>query len=265
MGRVTYGGTGVSYECKRVQVTTPGAPTCPRCNDRVYFNEEKKALGKSWHTKCFTCALCKKSLSSNNSANHEDEIYCVACHRKNFGPKGYGFAGGAAGLSTDATFLTQRRPSTSSTSPGSDISSRAVPAGVGGFSGVSGVSGVSTSYPAPPSSAAHEKFNSMSAECCPRCQKKVYFAEEVRVGLRKYHKLCFKCDNCKKLLEASRVNEHEDSLYCQACYGKKFGPKGYGFSGGAATLMTSEKSSFPSSHQTHSSAQSQEWTEPIHV
>ena len=32
-----------------------GAPTCSRCSQRVYFNEEKRAIGKVWHTRCFTC------------------------------------------------------------------------------------------------------------------------------------------------------------------------------------------------------------------
>ena len=49
-------------------------------------------------------AKCNKSLDSTNANNHEDEVYCTMCHRREFGPKGYGFAGGAAGLSTDSTF-----------------------------------------------------------------------------------------------------------------------------------------------------------------
>jgi len=49
-------GVGVSYECDKVDLkVNEGSPRCPRCGQRVYFNEEKKALGKSWHTRCFTC------------------------------------------------------------------------------------------------------------------------------------------------------------------------------------------------------------------
>ena len=33
-----------------------GAPDCPTCHQRVYFNDEKNFGGKSWHKKCFKCS-----------------------------------------------------------------------------------------------------------------------------------------------------------------------------------------------------------------
>ena len=42
--------------------------------------------------------------------------------------------------------------------------------------------------------------------------------------------------NCKKLLDSGRITEHDGEMYCGSCYGKFFGPKGYGFGGGAGTL-----------------------------
>ncbi|KAH3891998.1 hypothetical protein DPMN_016109 [Dreissena polymorpha] len=46
-------------------------------------------------------AECNKLLDSYTCTNHEDEVFCKACYSKKFGPKGYGFAGGASGLSMD--------------------------------------------------------------------------------------------------------------------------------------------------------------------
>lgn len=40
-------------------------------------------------------------LDSTSCTDHEGEVFCKACHTKMFGPKGYGFAGGASGLSMD--------------------------------------------------------------------------------------------------------------------------------------------------------------------
>eukprot|EP00124_Ichthyophonus_hoferi_P004189 Ihof_evm3s433 gene=Ihof_evmTU3s433 len=46
---------------------------------------------------------------------------------------------------------------------------------------------------------------------CPRCTKTVYMAEEVSA---------------------------DGEIYCKTCYGRSFGPKGYGYGGGAGILQT---------------------------
>ena len=42
--------------------------------------------------------------------------------------------------------------------------------------------------------------------------------------------------NCKKMLDSGKITEHDGEMFCGSCYGKFFGPKGYGFGGGAGTL-----------------------------
>ncbi|KAJ8024021.1 Cysteine and glycine-rich protein 2 [Holothuria leucospilota] len=79
--------------------TGPG-PWCPRCNGTVYPAEEKKGAGASWHNKCFTCAYCNKRLDSTTLCDKEGEIFCKACHGKNFGPTGVGYGIGAGVLQT---------------------------------------------------------------------------------------------------------------------------------------------------------------------
>lgn len=47
-------------------------------------------------------ASCNKRVDSSSATDHDGELYCRACHTRKFGPKGYGFAGGAGtGLSMD--------------------------------------------------------------------------------------------------------------------------------------------------------------------
>ncbi|OQV15836.1 putative Muscle LIM protein Mlp84B [Hypsibius exemplaris] len=71
---------------------------------------------------------------------------------------------------------------------------------------------------------------------CGKCGKSVYTAEERVAGGAKWHKFCFKCDLCNKMLDSVNVAEHDGHLYCKVCYGRKHGPKGYGFGMGAGTL-----------------------------
>jgi len=71
---------------------------------------------------------------------------------------------------------------------------------------------------------------------CPKCSKPVYTAEERVAAGAKWHKFCYKCGLCNKMLDSVNVAEHEGQLFCKICYGRKHGPKGYGFGMGAGTL-----------------------------
>lgn len=37
-------------------------------------------------------------------------------------------------------------------------------------------------------------------------------------------------------MEPKILTEHQGELFCKSCYGRLFGPKGYGYGGGAGTL-----------------------------
>nr|AIW62401.1 cysteine and glycine rich protein [Scytodes thoracica] len=74
---------------------------CPKCGKSVYAAEEMLAAGAKWHKTCFKCGLCNKRIDSTNSAEHGGELYCKQCYGRKFGPKGYGFGGGAGCLSMD--------------------------------------------------------------------------------------------------------------------------------------------------------------------
>jgi cysteine/glycine-rich protein len=38
------------------------------------------------------------------------------------------------------------------------------------------------------------------------------------------------------MLEPTTLANHELEIYCKTCYGRKYGPKGYGFGGGAGCM-----------------------------
>ena len=78
-----------------------------------------------------------------------------------------------------------------------------------------------------------------SAPKCPKCNKSVYKAEETRAANQIFHKLCFKCNLCSRLLESNILTEHQGDLYCKSCYAKNFGPKGYGYGSGTLSMDNS--------------------------
>ncbi|KAK2493362.1 hypothetical protein MC885_008627 [Smutsia gigantea] len=73
---------------------------------------------------------------------------------------------------------------------------------------------------------------------CGACGRTVYHAEEVQCDGRSFHRSCFLCMVCRKNLDSTTVAIHDEEIYCKSCYGKKYGPKGYGYGQGAGTLST---------------------------
>mmetsp|Transcript_22970 Transcript_22970/g.25502 ORF Transcript_22970/g.25502 Transcript_22970/m.25502 type:complete len:160 (+) Transcript_22970:33-512(+) len=82
---------------------------------------------------------------------------------------------------------------------------------------------------------------------CPRCNKSVYAAEEVKLGLDlRYHTSCFKCKQCGKALQkgSQKISGEDckDKIYCSGCFNGLFGPEG--FRGGGNGGMAFSRSDF---------------------
>ncbi|XP_074641249.1 cysteine and glycine-rich protein 1-like [Tubulanus polymorphus] len=197
-----------------------GGKKCLRCGKSVYANEEIIAAGGSFHKRgCFTCKDCNKSLDSNTVAERKgeevNEIYCKSCYGKNFGPTGYGYGGGAGALTnTGATYhyVTAYR-----TAIHQSLQVRNFPIQL----------------------AAMPQFG--GGKKCVRCCKSVYSNEEIIAAGGSFHKRgCFTCKECNKSLDSNTVAERKgdevNEIYCKGCYGRNFGPKGYGYGGGAGAL-----------------------------
>ncbi|EJF60087.1 LIM-domain-containing protein [Dichomitus squalens LYAD-421 SS1] len=69
-----------------------GTPKCPSCGKSVYFAEQVKAVGKTWHKACLRCMECGKTLDSGQLVDKDNDPYCRRCYGKNFGPQGSGYA-----------------------------------------------------------------------------------------------------------------------------------------------------------------------------
>ncbi|KAF4112614.1 hypothetical protein G5714_007409 [Onychostoma macrolepis] len=193
-----------SYHCR---MPLGGGNKCGCCKKTVYFAEEVQCEGQSFHKSCFLCMVCRKNLDSTTVAVHQDEIYCKSCYGKKYGPKGYGFGGGAGTLSMDTGEALGIKPA-------GETSHRP------------------TNNPNPSKFA--QKLG--GSDVCPRCGSAVYAAEKVVGGGNSWHKSCFRCAKCGKSLESTTLADKDGEIYCKGCYAKNFGPKGFGFGQGAGAL-----------------------------
>ncbi|KAL2913480.1 hypothetical protein HK105_206940 [Polyrhizophydium stewartii] len=224
------------------------ANTCPRCSKAVYFQEQVAGPGGMWHKACLTCKECRKRLDSTNLTEKDREAYCKTCYGRLFGPTGYGYGGGAGVLSTEtkisalppapAGAAADGAPAASASPVVERVRAAQIPSDAGASlrpsSGGAAAGGAAASTSRPSSAG---KFG--GADTCPRCSKPVYFAEQVvGPGGIKYHKLCFKCATCGKSLDSTNVASKDTTIYCKPCHGRQFGPKGYGYGGGAGVLST---------------------------
>lgn len=241
---------------------------CPRCNDRVYHAEEVVAIGKSFHSRCFNCESCRKKLDSISLCDKDGKIFCKTCYSRAFGPKGYGYGQGAGTLSTWGAQHTPARQSTPATTSqvgwcddchshrtgnfcgqcGGPLSSRNLVqkeriAGVGQSRTTfehkaRDAAVVKTSVPKQTLPLAFKPKGTFGGSNlkCNKCSKTVYDAEKRIASNGIYHDRCFTCSTCNKSLTPIDICDKDSRIYCKACYGKAFGPKGYGYGVGAGTL-----------------------------
>ncbi|KZT68105.1 LIM-domain-containing protein [Daedalea quercina L-15889] len=67
-------------------------PSCGKCGKTVYFAEQVKAIGKTYHKGCLRCTECNTHLDSTRLTERDGNPYCHRCYSKLYGPQGSGYA-----------------------------------------------------------------------------------------------------------------------------------------------------------------------------
>ena len=67
----------------------------------------------------------------------------------------------------------------------------------------------------------HKKIPAEANEigCCRKCNSRVFEAEKLIARCGWFHKDCFKCFNCNKLLDVSNYQDgRKDGIFCNTCH-----------------------------------------------
>ena len=70
-----------------------------------------------------------------------------------------------------------------------------------------------------------QRFTVM-VEKCSVCEKTVYPLEKIEADGKKYHKTCFKCEQCKKTLSLGTYAALQGKFYCKPHFKQLFKLKG---------------------------------------
>lgn len=76
---------------------------------------------------------------------------------------------------------------------------------------------------------AASKFSLGGGDPCAACGKSVGFADKKTAIGAIWHKDCFKCCHCNKILDSSNALDAGGKPCCKACHSRHHGPKGIGF------------------------------------
>ncbi|KAJ8401142.1 hypothetical protein AAFF_G00387240 [Aldrovandia affinis] len=200
------------------------ASKCPKCDKTVYFAEKVTSLGKDWHKFCLKCERCSKTLTAGSHAEHDGKPFChKPCYAALYGPKGVNI-GGAGSYVYEAPVNSAPASVPVETAPKPE--EKKVP-----------------THPRGPVKAASITTFSGEPTLCPRCNKKVYFAEKVTSLGKDWHRPCLRCERCSKTLAPGSHAEHDGQPYChKPCYAVLFGPKGVNTGGVGSYIYEKEPS-----------------------
>lgn len=172
--------------------------------------EKVSSLGKDWHKFCLKCERCNKTLTPGGHAEHDGKPFChKPCYATLFGPKGVNIGGAGSYI--------YEKPQTEAPQVTGPIEVPVVRTEERKTSGP----------PKGPSKASSVTTFTGEPNMCPRCNKRVYFAEKVTSLGKDWHRPCLRCERCSKTLTPGGHAEHDGQPYChKPCYGILFGPKG---------------------------------------
>jgi hypothetical protein len=184
------------------------AHTCEEC--KIVIGTDSKDLSYKelhWHEKCFQCSDCQTSLVDRPFATQNNRLYCADCHDNNFAPRcdqcGQIFRAGMKKYEYmgkqwhEQCFCCQEchQP----------ISNKSF-------------------IPRDQHVICVTCYEQQYAQRCTKCNG-VISKGGVTFKNTAWHRDCFTCTHCSKILAGEKFTSQDDKPYCADCYGELFAKK----------------------------------------
>ncbi|OON14101.1 LIM domain protein, partial [Opisthorchis viverrini] len=169
-------------------------PLCYACENKVYPAEQLNILNRTYHRTCFRCHTCQNQLDIGRFGVIEGVPYCNAHYRQAY----MGSLPNSAKSKPPKAQRVSSHPVSSRTSCSVFLlqSQRLVIK----------------------ADQVNEQNGTQESSKCYRCATKVHSAEQLCIMKRIYHKSCFKCGVCQRVLNSGRYGVHDGVPYCTAHY-----------------------------------------------
>lgn len=195
-------------------------PYCKKCYESLFANvcescktpittdfKDLSYKDLHWHDKCFKCSSCPTSLVNESFAFKNGQLHCAACYEQKFAPrctrcnrvfragmKKYEHRGRQWHAECFQCKVCQKQIGTSSFIPrGNDIV--CVPC-----------------------------YEHQYSQSCTKCAQPIGKGGIV-YNNSPWHRDCFCCSNCQRVLGRERFTSVSDQPYCVQCYGQLFAKK----------------------------------------
>lgn len=195
-------------------------PFCIKCYENLFANtceECKAAIGtdskdlsykeKHWHEHCFKCIDCQKSLVDQPFASKDEKLYCADCYDNNFAARCDGCTNiFRAGMKKF------------------EFRGKQWHEGCFCCSVCKQPIGNKRFIPRDQEFVCVPCYEEQFAQRCEKCAG-VINRGGITYKTRPFHRDCFTCTNCNRILAGEKFTSREEQPYCADCFGELFAKK----------------------------------------
>ncbi|EKE37327.1 hypothetical protein ENUP19_0089G0019 [Entamoeba nuttalli] len=194
-----------------------GEPYCQECARKKVEQEKQKDLcfkcgepiigdyiivnGMKCHPEHFKCAICQSEFTGGSSIEYLGKRYCLACYKKVSASICEKCKKPISGRSVQACGFMYHPECLTCTE--CDLP----------LTGVSFLEHDGKPY-------CNFHYYKLFGQVCEKCGKVVHSGEGVIVGDKTFHKECFVCSQCNKLMDPKKTKIYENNPICVSCYNK---------------------------------------------